>query len=156
MDFITDLSKVARNFDSIFVVVDYLTKVVYLIPTQTTTSALAIAQLFVKEIVRLHVVPARIISDRDANFTSKFWIAMFQSLGTLLNLISSYHPKIYGQTERINQLIEDMFRSYYSQQPCLWLKFLPLVEFAYNSLLHQSLGMSPFKALYGHEISCFV
>ena len=96
MDFITALPKVARNFDSIFVVVDWLTKVAHFIPTQTTASASDIAQLFVKEIVRLHGVPARIISDRDAKFTSKFWTAMFQSLGTLLNLSLAYHPKTDG------------------------------------------------------------
>ena len=76
---------------------------------------------------------------------------MFQSLGTLINLILAYHPKINGQIERVNQVIEDMLMSYYNQQPRLWLKFLPLVEFAYNSSHHQSLGMSPFKALYGQD-----
>ena len=93
MDFITALPKVARNFDSIFVVVDRLTKVAHLIPTCTTASASDIAQPFVREIVRLHGILARIISDIDTKFTSKFWIAMFQSLGTLLNLSSAYHPK---------------------------------------------------------------
>ena len=72
MDFITGIPKVSRNFDSIFVVVYKLTKVAHLIPTQTVASASDIAQLFVKEIVRLHGIPARIISDRDAKFTSKF------------------------------------------------------------------------------------
>ena len=72
MDFITALPKVTRNFDSIFVVVDQLTKVAHLIPTRTTTSTSDIAQLFLKEIVRLHGVPARIISDKDVKFTSKF------------------------------------------------------------------------------------
>ena len=62
-----------------------------------------------------------------------FWIAMFQSLGAILNLISAYHPETDGQAKRVNQAIEDMLRSYCSQQPCLWLKYLPLVEFAYNS-----------------------
>ena len=114
MDFITALPKVAGNFDSIFVVVDRLTKIAHLIPTQTIISAFDIAQLFVKEIVRLHGIPARIISDKDAKFTSKFLIAMFQSLGTLLNLSSTYHPETHSQIERVNQVIEDMFRSYYS------------------------------------------
>ena len=61
---------------------------------------------------------------------------MFQSLGTLLNLSSAYHPETDGQTERVNQVMEDMLRSYCSQQPQLWIKFLPLVEFAYNSSFH--------------------
>ena len=149
MDFITALPKVTINFDSIFVVVNKLTKVAHLIPTYTTTSTLDIAQLFVNKIVRLHGIPTRIISDKDAKFTSKFWTAMFHSLGTLLTLSSAYYPKIDGQTERVNQVVEDMLRSYYNQQPCLWLKYIPLVEFSYNSSHHRSLGMSPFKALYG-------
>ena len=76
---------------------------------------------------------------------------MFQSLGTLLNLSSSYHLETDGQIERVNQVIEDMLRAYCGQQPQLWLKFLPLIEFAYNSSHHQSLGMSPFKDLYGKD-----
>ena len=92
MDFIIALPKVTGNFDSIFVVVDQLTKVAHLIPTRTIASVSHIAQLFVKEIVKLHGIPTKIISDRDAKFTSKFWTTMFQSLGTLLNLSLSYHP----------------------------------------------------------------
>ena len=76
---------------------------------------------------------------------------MFQSLGTLLNLSSAYHPEMDSQIERVNQVIKDMLRSDYNQQPRLWLKFLLLVEFAYNSSHHRSLGMSPFKALYGQD-----
>ena len=95
--------------------VDNLTKVTHRIPTRTIASALDIAQLLVKEIVRLHGIPARIISDRDAKFTSKFWRAMFQSLGTLLNLSLSYHPEIDGQIEKVNQVIEDMLRAYCGQ-----------------------------------------
>ena len=72
-------------------------------------------------------------------------------MGTQLNLSSAYHPKTNGQNERENQVIEDMLRSYCGQQPCQWLKFLPLVEFAYNSLFHRRLQMSPFKALYRQE-----
>ena len=70
---------------------------------------------------------------------------------TQLNLSLAYHPETNGLTERVNQVIEDMLRSYCGQQPCLWLKYLPLVEFAYNSSFHRSLQMSPFKALYGQE-----
>ena len=89
MDFINILPKVMGNFDSIFLIVDKLTKVAHLIPTHTTAIASYIAHHFVKEIIRLHGVPSQIINDRDAKFTSKFWTAMFQSLGTLLNLSSS-------------------------------------------------------------------
>ena len=93
MDFIIALPKVIGNFDSIFVITDRLTKVVHLIATRTTTSVSNVAQLFMKEIVRLHGIFATIISDRDARFTSKFWMAMFQSVGTHLNLSLAYHTK---------------------------------------------------------------
>ena len=72
-------------------------------------------------------------------------------MGTFLKLSLSYHLEIDCQTKRVNQVIEDMLRAYYGNQPCLWLKSLPLVEFSYNSSHHQSLGMSPFKALYGQD-----
>ncbi|MCO5559642.1 hypothetical protein L7F22_013243 [Adiantum nelumboides] len=151
MDFVTGLPKTTGNYDYIFVIVDKLTKVAHLISVKQTATAADIAQVFVKEIVRLHGIPARIMSDRDAKFTSKFWQAMFQSLGTQLNLSTAYHPETDGQTERVNQVIEDMLRAYCNQQPQKWIKFLHLVEFAYNSSHHRSLGMSPFKALYGQE-----
>ena len=86
MDFVTGLPKVSGGFDFIFVVVYKLTKVAHFIPIRTSATATDVAQLFVKEIVRLHGIPARIISDRDAKFTSNFWKAMCQSLGTLLSL----------------------------------------------------------------------
>ncbi|MCO5580906.1 hypothetical protein L7F22_034779 [Adiantum nelumboides] len=76
---------------------------------------------------------------------------MFQSLGTQLNLSTAYHPETDGQTERVNRVIEDMLRAYCNQQPQKWIKFLHLVEFAYNFSHHWSLEMSPFKALYGQE-----
>ncbi|MCO5609163.1 hypothetical protein L7F22_063386 [Adiantum nelumboides] len=151
MDFVTGLPKTTGNYDSIFVIVDKLTKVAHLIRVKQTATAADIAQVFLKEIVRLHGIPARIISDRDAKFTSKFWQAMFQSLGTQLNLSTAYHLETDRQTKRVNQVIEDMLRAYCNQQPQKWIKFLHLVEFAYNSSHHRSLGMSPFKALYGQE-----
>ncbi|MCO5551221.1 hypothetical protein L7F22_004720 [Adiantum nelumboides] len=138
MDFFTGLPKTTGNYDSIFVIVDKLTKVAHLIPVKQTATAADIAQVFVKKKVRLHGIPARIISDRDAKFTSKFWQAMFQSLGTQLNLNTAYHPETDGQTERVNQVIEDMLRAYCNQQPQKWIKFLHLVKFAYNSSHHRS------------------
>ncbi|MCO5566566.1 hypothetical protein L7F22_020243 [Adiantum nelumboides] len=107
MDFFTGLPKTTGNYDSIFVIVDKLTKVAHLITVKQTATAADIAQVFVKEIVRLHGIPARIISDRDVKFTSKFWQAMFQSLGTQLNLSTAYHPETDGQTERVNQKKKD-------------------------------------------------
>ena len=96
--FLIGILKVIGGFDSIFVVVDKLTKMAHLIPVKTTSTAANISHLFVKEIIRLHGIPTRIISDQDAKFTSKFWQALFQFLGTQLNLSLAYHPKTNGQT----------------------------------------------------------
>ena len=71
-----------------------------------------VARVFINEIIRLHGVPKRIISDRDPKFTSRFWTSMQLALGTQLNLSSAYHPETDGQTERVNQVMEDMLRMY--------------------------------------------
>ena len=97
-------------YDSIFVVVDQLTKVSQLIPVKKTYIAFAIAKVFLREIFRLHGLPRRIVSDdRDAKFTSRFWMAFFEAIGTLLDLSTVYHPGTDGQTERVNQVIEKTF-----------------------------------------------
>jgi hypothetical protein len=73
MDFITGFPKTVRQHDSIMVVVDRLTKVAHFIPVKSTFSASDVAQVFIRDVVRLHGVPKKIVSDRDAKFTSKFW-----------------------------------------------------------------------------------
>ncbi|MCO5568852.1 hypothetical protein L7F22_022553 [Adiantum nelumboides] len=128
-----------------------LTKVAHLIPVKTTYTASDISRVFIKEIFRLHGLPKRIISDRDSKFTSKFWTSLFQAIGTQLCFSIAYHTQTDGQTERVNQVIEDILRAYCSQEPRKWVQYLPLVEYAYNSFDHRSIGMSPFKALYGQE-----
>ena len=102
MDFVTGLPSAQGGYDSIMVVVDLLTKVSHLIPVKTSYTASDIAQLFVKEIYRIHGLPKRIVSDRDAKFTSKFWTSLFQAIGTQLCFSTAYHPQTYGKIERVN------------------------------------------------------
>ena len=147
MDFVTGLPTIQGGYDSIMVIVDLLTKVSHLIPMKTTFRSSDIARLFVKEIFRLHGLPKRIVSDHDAKFTSKFWSSLFQALGKQLCFSTSYH----GQIERANQVIEDILRAYCSRDNQSWIQYLPLVEYAYNASYHQSIGMTPFKALYGQD-----
>ncbi|MCO5570812.1 hypothetical protein L7F22_024540 [Adiantum nelumboides] len=147
MDFVTGLPTIA-GYDSVYMVV---TKVAHLMPVKITYTASDISRVFIKEIFRLQGLPKRIVSDRDAKFTSKFWTSLFQAIGTQLCFSTAYHPETDGQTERVNQVIEDILRAYCSQEPRKWVQHLPLVEYAYNSFDHRSIGMSPFKALYGQE-----
>ena len=138
MDFVTGLPTTQGGFNSIMVVVDMLTKVSHLIPVKVTYTASDIARIFVKEIFRIHGLPKRIVSDRDAKFTSKFWTSLFQAINTQLCFSSAYHPQSDGidyQTggQRVNQVVEDILRAYCSREPRKWIQYLPLVEFAYNS-----------------------
>eukprot|EP00253_Pinus_taeda_P023109 PITA_23109 len=151
MDFITSLPKTKRNNDSIMVVVDKLSKAAHFIPVQSTYKAVQIAHIFMQHIFKLHGLPKTIISDRDVNFTSAFWRTLFADLGTQLNFSTAYHPQTDGQTERVNQVVEDMLRAYVMQQPTLWEEYLHLVEFSYNNGYHTSMQMSPFEVMYGRK-----
>eukprot|EP00253_Pinus_taeda_P021430 PITA_21430 len=151
MDFITGLPKTKRNNDSIMVVVDKLSKAAHFIPIQSTYKAVQIAHIFMQHIFKLHGLPKTIIFDRDVKFTSAFWRTLFANLGTQLNFSTAYHPETDGQTERVNQVVEDMLRAYVMQQPTLWEEYLHLVEFAYNNGYHTSTQMSPFEVMYGQK-----
>ena len=107
-----------------------------------------IARVFIDEIVRLHGVPRKIISDRGALFTRRFWTSFQEALGTQLNFSTTYHPETDGQTKRTNQILEDMLRMYVMDQQKRWEEFLPLVEFSYNNSYQSSIKMAPFEFLY--------
>ncbi|CAN6706957.1 unnamed protein product [Malus baccata var. baccata] len=102
-------------------------------------------------IVKYHGVPVNIISDRDPRFTSKFWVAFQEALGTKLLYSTAYHPQTDGQSERTIQTLEDMLRSSVLQFGDSWHDRLDLMEFAYNNSFHSSIGMSQFEALYGRS-----
>jgi hypothetical protein len=91
------------------------------------------------------------VFDRDPKFTSKFWTGLLKGFGTNLNFNIAYHPESNGQTERVNQVIEDMLRMYVMDKPYRWEDYLHLVEFAYNNGYQASLKMSPFETLYGRK-----
>ncbi|KAM2491167.1 hypothetical protein PS1_042866 [Malus domestica] len=149
MDFVYKLPRTQNGFDGIWVVVDRLTKSAHFIPVREKYSLNKLAQLFISKIVKYHGVPVNIISDRDPRFTSKFWIAFQEALGTRLLYSTAYHPQTDGQSERTIQTLEDMLRSSVMQFGDSWHDRLDLMEFAYNNSFHSSIGMSPFEALYG-------
>jgi len=151
MDFIVGLPKTQRGHDSIWVVVDYLTKVAHFIPVRTTYPGAKLAELYISRIVCLHGVPKRIISDRGSQFTSRFWEQLHDSLDTKLQFSTAYHPQTDGQTERTNQVLEDMLRACAIQYGSGWDKMLPYAEFSYNNSYQASLKQSPFEALYGRK-----
>jgi hypothetical protein len=101
--------------------------------------------------VCLHGVPKKIVSNRGTQFTSRFWQKLHESMDTKLNFSSAYHPQTDGQTERTNQVLEDMLRACALKHGGSWDKSLPFAEFSYNNSFQTSLKMAPFEALYGRK-----
>jgi transposase InsO family protein len=111
MDFIMGLPRTQSGYDSIRVIVDRLTMVAHFIPIKITYSRLQLAELYMSRIVCLHGVPKKIVSDRGTQFTLRFWERLHETLDTQLRFSSAYHPQTDGQTERVNQILEDMLRA---------------------------------------------
>jgi transposase InsO family protein len=149
MDFIVGLPRTQAGYDSIWVIVDRLTKIAHFIQVKTTYSSAKLAELYMSRIVCLHGVPKKIVSDRGSPFISKFWEKLHESMDTKLNFRSTYHPQTDGQMERTNQILEDISRAYVLKYGKSWDKSLPYAEFSYNNSYQASIEMAPFEALYG-------
>ncbi|XP_073061796.1 uncharacterized protein [Primulina eburnea] len=151
MDFVTGLPRVRRGFNSIWVIVDRLTKSAHFLPVKTTYSMNQYAEDYIAEIVRLHGVPVSIVSDRDPRFTSEFWKSLHRAMGSRLAFSTAYHPQSDGQSERVIQILEDMLRACTIDFPGSWDSLLPLAEFTYNNSYQATIGMAPYEALYGRK-----
>ncbi|GJV03454.1 putative reverse transcriptase domain-containing protein [Tanacetum coccineum] len=112
MDFITGLPRTPSGYDTIWVIVDRLTKLAHFLPMKKTDSIEKLTQLYLKEIVCMHGFPISIISDKDCHFTSRFWKSLQKALGTNLDMSTAYHPQTDGQSERTIQTLKDMLRAY--------------------------------------------
>jgi hypothetical protein len=125
MDLIVGLPRTRTGYDSIWVVVDRLTKAAHFIPVKTTYNSAVLAELYMSRIVCLHGISKKIVSDRGTQFTSHFWQQLHEALGTHLKFSSAYHPQTDGQTERTNQILEDMLRACALHDKIGWDKRLP-------------------------------
>ncbi|GJT75701.1 putative reverse transcriptase domain-containing protein [Tanacetum coccineum] len=151
MDFVTKLPKTATGQDTIWVIVDRLTKSAHFLPMREDDTLEKLTRQYLKEVVSKHGVPVSIISDRDGKFTSHFWKSLNKALGTRLDMSTAYHPETDGQSERTIQTLEDMLRACVLNFGKGWDRYLPLVEFSYNNSYHTSMKATLFKALYGRK-----
>jgi len=149
-DFITKLP-LAQGYDSILVVVDRLTKMVHFVPTTEKTSVEGLARLFRDNVWKLHGLPESIISDREPQFTAGLMRELNEMLGIKSKLLTVFHPQTDGQTERVNQELEQYLRMFINHRQEQWPEWLGTAEFAYNNKAHPSTRTSPFKANYGQD-----
>ncbi|GJW95995.1 putative reverse transcriptase domain-containing protein [Tanacetum coccineum] len=111
MDFVTKLPKSSQGYDTIWVIVDRLTKSAIFVPMREIDPMEKLARMYLKEVVTRHVIPVSIICDRDSKFTSNFWRSFQKALGTNLSMSTAYHPQTDRQSERTIQTLEDMLRA---------------------------------------------
>ena len=150
LDFVTCLPRTHRTrYDAILVFVDKLTKMTHLAPCKTTCTAAQTAHLLNQHVIKHHGVPQHLVSDRDPRFTSVFWKHLCKELGIKPCMSSAFHPQSDGQTERMNQVVEEVLRNYLDTDQKQWDVLLPYVEFAINNSVNASTGETPFFMNYG-------
>ncbi|XP_073153742.1 uncharacterized protein [Henckelia pumila] len=151
MNFVIGLSITPRRMNSIWVIVDMLTKAAHSLPVRNNFSMNQYAELYIREVVRLHGVPARIVSDKDPRFTLNFWKSLHHGLGKKLAFSTAFHPQADGQSERVIQILEDLLRACMINFGGNWESKLPLVEFTYKNSYQATIGMAPYETLYGRK-----
>ncbi|GJY75372.1 putative reverse transcriptase domain-containing protein, partial [Tanacetum coccineum] len=156
MDFVTKLPKSSQDCDTIWMIVDRLTKSAIFVPMRETNPMEKLARMYLKEVVTRHGMPISIICDRDPRFTSNFWRSLQKALGTSLDMSTAYHPQTDEQSERTIQTLEDILRACVIDFGRGWVNHLPLVEFSYNNSYHTSIKAAPFEALYGRKCRSLV
>jgi transposase InsO family protein len=152
LDFITDLPPSKLNstvVDSILVIVDRYTKMNIFVPTTKRCDSVELAKHLMDAVVRRYGVPKGILSDRGSLFTSQYWSDFAYEARVKHKLSTAFHPQTDGQTERMNQTLEQYLRCYCSEAQDSWAEMLAHAEFAVNNSVHNATRMSPFSVLYG-------
>jgi hypothetical protein len=143
VDFIVELPD-SHGFDAVMNVVDSVSKRVHFIPTNTTITALGAARLFLQHVWKLHGLPRKVVSDQGSQFVSEFTRELYRLLRIQVAASTAYHPQTDGQTERVNQELEQYLRLFVNERQDDWSELTPLAEFQYNNHIHSSTHQTPF------------
>ena len=133
MDFVSGFPLTQKKHDSVWVIVDRLTKSAHFLLVQVDYSMDRLVELYMSEIIRLHGISVSIVFDRNPRLTSRFWKGLQSALGTRLNFSTAFHPQTNGQSERVIQVLEDMLRGCVLDFPGSWDMYISLIEFSYNN-----------------------
>jgi len=150
MDFIEGLP-MSDTYENILVIICRLSKQGIFIPCHKEDMSMRLTELYLEHVFSKHGAPGDIISDRGKLFVSNFWRSLCELLSVKCNLSTAYHPETDGQTERLNQSLEQYIRLYVNYQQDNWKSLLPLCEFAYNNTPHSATQVSPFFANKGYH-----
>ncbi|GJV56628.1 putative reverse transcriptase domain-containing protein [Tanacetum coccineum] len=150
IDFITKLPRTSSGYDTIWVIIDQLTKSAHFLLLRENDCMDKLTRLYLKAVVMRHGIPVSIICDCNGRFTSNFWRLFQKALGTRLDMSTAYHPQTDRQSKRTIQTLEDMLRACVIDFGKGWDRHLPLIKFSYN-ISHTSIKVAPFEALYGQK-----
>src|SRR6202158_3836631 len=150
MDFITDLPT-SQGYDSLFVVVDRLSKATIITPCNKTITAEETSKLYMENVWRRTGLPHQVISDRGPQFVSKVMQEIWDKLGVKSTMSTAFHPQTDGASERVNQELEEYLRVFSNFQQDNWVELIPFMEFAHNARQHSATGRSPFEIWYGFQ-----
>nr|GEZ04944.1 reverse transcriptase domain-containing protein [Tanacetum cinerariifolium] len=151
MNLVTKLPRTSSGHDTIWIIMDRLTKSTHFLPIHEDYKMYRLARLYLNETVARHDVLISIVSNRDSRFTSKFWKIMQEALGTKLDMGTAYHPQTDSQSECTIQILKDMLRTCILNFGGSWDVHLLLVEFSYNNSYHSSMRCALFIVLYGRK-----
>ncbi|QRW11768.1 Retrotransposable element Tf2 protein [Ceratobasidium sp. AG-Ba] len=147
-DFIVKLPE-SQGMDSILVVIDRFSWQAHFIPCLESTNAEGVADLFIKEVWKLHGLPKTTVSDRGPTFNSQFLKALYAKLGINPKFSTAFHPETDGITERTNQWLEGFLRSFCNYRQDDWVRWLPIAEFCHNNQVNSATGKIAFETIYG-------
>ena len=152
MDFIVDLP-VSQGYDSLLVTIDRFSKATILAPCNKTITADETAQLYLDQVWKRTGLPECIISDRGPQFAFKVIQELWKKLNVKSALSTVYHPQTDGETEQVNQELEQYLRIFCNFQQDNWADLIPFMEFAHNTRSHSTTGKSPFEVWYGFSLT---